>query len=62
MVSSKAMKPNKWKVGFFVTLFSLFVFIVWMNFNSNRYNSTLDWIYSIPVGTNIDSVKKITPN
>jgi uncharacterized Fe-S cluster-containing radical SAM superfamily protein len=55
------MKTNKWKVGFIVISCFLLVPVGWMYFNSNRYNSTLDWIYSIPVGTNIDSVKKTTP-
>lgn len=56
------MKMNKWKVGFFVILFSLFVFMAWSYFNSILYNNTLDWIYSIPQGMNIDSVKKTIPN
>ncbi len=53
---------NKWKVGFIVISVLSILFIGWMQFNSYRYNKTIEWIYSIPAGMDIDSVKKITPN
>ena len=53
---------NKWKVGFCVILSLMVSFGGWLKWNSNHYNNTLDWIYSIPVGADITFVKKNTPH